>query len=57
MLAAIGVGSIDELFDEIPAALRTDALTQVPAGMNEMQIARVMHERAHADGQIGRAHV
>lgn len=51
MLAAIGVGSIDELFDEIPAALRTDALTQVPAGMNEMQIARVMHERAHADGR------
>ena len=51
MLAAIGVGSIDALFDEIPAALRTGALTQVPAGMNEMQIARVMHERAHTDGR------
>ena len=32
MLAAIGAGSIDELFDEIPPALRAGALAGVPPG-------------------------
>ena len=50
MLAAIGVKSIDDLFDEIPEALRAGKLTQVPEGVSEMEIARVMSERASQDG-------
>jgi glycine dehydrogenase subunit 1 len=49
MLASIGVKDIDALFDEIPAALRNGKLTQVPAGMNEMQVTRLMHEHAALD--------
>ncbi len=49
MLAAIGVSSIDELFDEIPAALRVGPL-DLPDGDNEMQISRLMRERAAQDG-------
>ena len=50
MLAAIGVASIDQLFDEIPAELRIDALHGVPEGLSEMAVARLMHERAQQDG-------
>ncbi|MBI3898824.1 MAG: aminomethyl-transferring glycine dehydrogenase subunit GcvPA [Gammaproteobacteria bacterium] len=50
MLAAIGVGSIDALFEEIPERLRSGRLARVPAGLNEMQIARLMQERAVHDG-------
>ncbi|HHM06397.1 MAG TPA: aminomethyl-transferring glycine dehydrogenase subunit GcvPA [Gammaproteobacteria bacterium] len=49
MLAAIGVASTEELFNEIPAALRS-RLAAVPPGLSEMDIARLMHERAAADG-------
>jgi glycine dehydrogenase subunit 1 len=51
MLDAIGVRSIEDLFDEIPASLRIKALAGVPAGVNEMEISRIMHERAARDGQ------
>lgn len=51
MLAAIGVDSVDALFDEIPAELRARGLAQVPEGMNEMVIGRVMHQRSAEDGQ------
>ncbi len=50
MLAAIGVGSIDKLFDEIPEKLRAGRLARVPEGLNEMQVARLMQERASQDG-------
>jgi glycine dehydrogenase subunit 1 len=50
MLASIGAGSIEELFDEIPSDLKTGALTHVPPGMGEMEISRLMHERAQKDG-------
>jgi len=49
MLAAIGVDSINDLFDEIPAALRSSGLNLVPPGMNEMEITRLMQERAEQD--------
>jgi glycine dehydrogenase subunit 1 len=49
MLAAIGVDSIDDLFDEIPAELRASGLELVPPGINEMEIARLMYERAEQD--------
>ena len=41
MLAAIGVPSIDSLFDEIPAAIRAQSLTGVPEGRSEMDMLRV----------------
>ena len=52
MLASIGAKNVDALFDEIPAALRSGKLTQVPEGMNEMQVTRLMHERAAFDTSL-----
>ncbi len=50
MLSAIGVKSIEYLFDEIPPDLRGGKLTQVPPHLSEMEIARLMSERAAQDG-------
>ena len=50
MLAAIGVASIDQLFEEIPERLRAGKLTQVPEGLSEMDVARLMTARANQDG-------
>ena len=52
MLAAIGVDKIDDLFDEIPASLRSGKLTQVPEGLTEMEVTRVLHARAEQDGRF-----
>jgi glycine dehydrogenase subunit 1 len=46
MLDIIGVDAIDDLFDEIPAHLRAGVLDAVPAGMNEMEVSRLLRERA-----------
>src|SRR3989338_8584951 len=51
MLASIGAKDIDALFDEIPAALKSGKLTTIGDGLNEMQVARLMHERAALDSQ------
>ncbi len=51
MLDAIGVDSIERLFDEIPAELRIDDLHGVPEALSEMEISRIMHARAQRDGQ------
>src|SRR5687768_366384 len=51
MLASIGASSIDDLFDEIPSKLKSDGLKRVPAGLNEMEISRLMLERAETDGR------
>jgi glycine dehydrogenase subunit 1 len=51
MLAVIGVNSIEALFDEIPPELKTGALAQIPAALSEMEIGRLMAERAAADGR------
>jgi glycine dehydrogenase subunit 1 len=50
MLDAIGAKSIDDLFDEIPADLKIEALDGVPDAMSEMQISRLMRDRAAMDG-------
>ena len=50
MLAAIGVKSIEDLFDEIPANLRVKSLAGIPDELNEMQVGRLMSERARLDG-------
>ncbi len=46
MLATIGVGSIEDLFDEIPATLRCGHLEKIPASLSEMEIGQLMRERA-----------
>jgi glycine dehydrogenase subunit 1 len=51
MLAAIGVDSIEQLFDEIPANLRLTGLPGVPEALSEMEIGRLMAERARLDGR------
>ena len=51
MLASIGAKNINALFDEIPPALRSGKLTQVPEGLNEMQVTRLMQARAAQDNQ------
>jgi len=51
MLAAIGADSIDDLFEEIPADLINTNLDQVPPGLDEMELRRLVHQRARADGQ------
>jgi glycine dehydrogenase subunit 1 len=50
MLAAIGVEHIDDLFDEIPKELLAGKLERVPEALNEMQVSRLMRERASLDG-------
>jgi glycine dehydrogenase subunit 1 len=52
MLAAIGVESLEQLFDEIPASLRIGSLAGVPPALNEQQVGRLMSERARADGTL-----
>jgi len=49
MLEKIGIKSIDVLFEEIPKNLRISGLKGIPENLNEMQIKRLMHERAHKD--------
>src|SRR4030067_2086687 len=51
MLKSIGVASIDTLFDEIPEKLRAGKLTQVPEGLSEMDVTRLMQARANQDGE------
>jgi glycine dehydrogenase subunit 1 len=50
MLQVIGVPSIDDLFDEIPAALRAGTLA-LPPPLSEMEVGRLMTERAALDGR------
>src|ERR1700719_963169 len=50
MLQVIGVNSIEDLFDEIPAQLRAGVLN-VPPPLSEMEIGRLMVDRAALDGR------
>ena len=52
MLAAIGVRSIDDLFEEIPEGLRAKPLDGVPPALCEMEIGRLLTERAACDGRL-----
>ncbi len=51
MLAAVGARGVDALFDEIPAELRSRALDGIPPALTEMQVGRLMSERAARDGR------
>src|SRR3990167_5735829 len=53
MLATIGVKNVDQLFDEIPPALRqVVALNAIPEGMSEMALGRFAQDRAKLDGEL-----
>jgi len=53
MLDAIGAPDIEQLFDEIPPGLKIEALAGVPPALGEMEIQRLMRERAALDaGQL-----
>ena len=49
MLRAIGANAIDELFDEIPKELQCAGLEAVPEALSELEIGRLMRERAAQD--------
>ncbi len=49
MLSTIGAGSIEDLFDEIPASLRCGDLAAVPEAMSEMEVGGLMVQRAGQD--------
>jgi glycine dehydrogenase subunit 1 len=51
MLDAIGARSVEDLFEEIPADLRARTLGRIPEALNEMEIGRLMSERAALDGR------
>jgi glycine dehydrogenase subunit 1 len=56
MLAAIGVGSVDDLFAEIPADLRLDRPLDLPEGLSESEcfdhLAELAERNAHADAEL-----
>lgn len=49
MLAAIGVAGLEQLFDEIPPGLKVESLPGVPPALTEMEVQRLMRERAELD--------
>ena len=46
MLSTIGMKDLSGLFDEIPANLQTAVTENIPAGLNEYEVTRLIHERA-----------
>jgi glycine dehydrogenase subunit 1 len=52
MLATIGVSSIETLFEEIPDSLRHASLDSIPSGISEMELGRLMRQRAQQDAGL-----
>ncbi|MBI2238893.1 MAG: aminomethyl-transferring glycine dehydrogenase subunit GcvPA [Actinobacteria bacterium] len=56
MLARCGLGSLDQLFDQIPADVRLDRPLDIPEGVSEMEIVADLRELAarnlHADDLV-----
>src|SRR6478752_10318728 len=52
MLDAIGASDIEALFDEIPSELMVKSLAKVPEGLSEMDIVRLMRDRANQDAAV-----
>jgi glycine dehydrogenase subunit 1 len=49
MLDAIGASDLEALFDEIPDSLRIESLDGVPPALSEMEVGRLMLDRADRD--------
>jgi glycine dehydrogenase subunit 1 len=52
MLSTIGVANVEALFDEIPDTLRHASLEGIPTGISEMELGRLMRERASLDAGL-----
>ncbi len=52
MLTAIGMPSIEALFDEIPKELRCKQLDKLPLQLTEMEVSRLMRTRIDQDPQM-----
>lgn len=52
MLQTIGIANIDQLFDEIPDSLKHASLAAIPSGISEMELGRLMRERAKLDAGL-----
>jgi len=52
MLDAIGASDIEALFDEIPSELMVKSLAKVPEGLSEMDVVRLMRDRASQDAAV-----
>ena len=50
MLAQIGIAGMEQLFEEIPAGVKGAQFERVPEGASEMEVLRLMRERAAGDG-------
>lgn len=49
MIQSMDITSIDTLFDEIPSELKIQGLNNIPQGISEMDMLRLMSERASQD--------
>jgi glycine dehydrogenase subunit 1 len=56
MLERIGAGSVEELFDDIPASVRLDRPLDLPEGMSEQDVfdhlAALAERNRHADSEV-----
>src|SRR5262245_58897604 len=55
MLAAIGAGSIEELFSSIPAELRLKRPLDIPAAMSELELTQHIQALARANTSASKA--
>ncbi len=55
MLAEIGIGSVDELFSDIPAAVRLDGTLDLPSHMGELEVERRLGAMAGHNVSAGSA--
>jgi glycine dehydrogenase subunit 1 len=53
MLAAIGVSSIDELFEQVPPGVRLDRALDLPPALGEVELARHIEELAARNVHTG----
>ena len=53
MLAAIGVSSIDDLFEQIPEGVRFDRVLDVPPALTELELIRHFEELAAKNSHTG----
>ncbi len=53
MLASIGVSSIDDLFEQIPAGVRFDRELAVPPALSELELIRHLEELAAKNSHTG----
>jgi glycine dehydrogenase subunit 1 len=52
MLATIGLGSLDDLFSQIPASVRLKGALDIPAGVSEMELVADMKALASRDRSV-----